>query len=267
MQNKFKSELAKTIAEKRRLWTPRQLGVLVAAIAACALMVGGSALSLPISAKGAGESPIDYETLISWEADYLVPGVVDVDGVPTDMLTHVGDWGSTYSVMRTVNLKADSFLTPGAIYAKQYSKWTYTTNVKLQDISMLPTVMVTNDVIDPVTGEVTEQTTTEVVAMKLGVLEIYDVEEATLYPVGWGISLNGIELTTALASYAVAVQVDGVMTIEITLPQGSYVNGDEVSIFVQYRAYMDWSSSTAEGISNFNEEAFPEFADYVAPVV
>lgn len=254
MQNKFKSELAKNIAEKRRLWSPRQLGVLVAAVAACALIVGASALALPITARGAGESPIDYETLISWEADYLVPGVVDVDGVPTDMLTHAADWDSTYSVMRTVNLKADSFLTPGAVYAKQYSKWTYTTIVKLQDVSMMETVTL-------------EDGSTQVAAVKLGTLEIYDVEEATLYPVGWGISLNGIELTTALASYAIAVQVDGVMTIEITLPQGSYVDGDEVSILVQYRAYMDWSSSTTEGISNFNEEAFPEFADYVAPVV
>jgi hypothetical protein len=254
MQNKFKSELAKRIAEKRRLWSPRQLGVLVAAIAACALIVGASALSLPITAKGAGESPIDYETLISWEADYLVPGVVDVDGVPTDMLTHASDWDSTYSVMRTVNLKADSFQTPGAVYAKQYSKWTYTTTVKLQDVSMMDTATL-------------EDGTTQIAAVKLGTLEIYDVEEATLYPVGWGISLNGIALTTALASYAVAVQVDGVMTIEITLPQGSYVNGDEVSIFVQYRAYMDWSSSTTEGISNFSEEAFPEFADYVVPTV
>lgn len=254
MQNKFKSELAKNIAEKRKLWSPRQLGVLVAAVAACALIVGATALALPITARGAGESPIDYETLISWEADYLVPGVVDVDGVPTDMLTHAADWDSTYSVMRTVNLKADSFLTPGAVYAKQYSKWTYTTIVKLQDVSMMETVTL-------------EDGTTQVAAVKLGTLEIYDVEEATLYPVGWGISLNGIELTTALASYAVAVQVDGVMTIEITLPQGSYVDGDEVSILVQYRAYMDWSSSTTEGISNFNEEAFPEFADYVAPVV
>lgn len=255
MQNKFKSELANRIAEKKRLWSPRQLGVLVAAVAACALIVGASALSLPITANGSGESPVDYETLISWESDYLVPGIVLVDEVETTTLTHADVWDSSYSVMRTVNLKADSFVTPGPIYSKQYSKWTYTTTVKLQDVSMLPTVTLADGI------------TTQIAAVNLGVLEILDVEEATLYPVGWGISLNGIALTAELASYAVASQVDGVMTIAITLPQGSYVNLDEVSIFVQYRAYMDWSSTTLEGIPNFSEVAFPGFPDYVAPTI
>lgn len=254
MNNEFKSELANRIAEKKRLWSPRQLGVLVAAVAACALIVGASAMSLPITANGSGNSPVDFETLISWESDYLVPGTVLVDDVETTALTHADVWDSSYSVMRTVNLKADSFLTPGAIYSKQYSKWTYTTTVKMQDVSMLPTVTM-------------EDGTIQVAPVTLGVLEIYDVEEATVYPVGWGISLNGIALTADLASYAVSSQVDGVMTVTITLPQGSYAAGDEVSIFVQYRAYMDWSSSTLEGIPNYSEVAFPGFPDYVAPTV
>jgi hypothetical protein len=252
MQNKFESELANRIAEKGRLWSPRQLGVLVAAIAACALIVGASALSLPITANGSGNSPITFEPLIEWKTDYLVPGVVDVEGVPTDMLTHADNWDSTYDVMRTVNLKADSFLTPGTV-TKQYSKWTYTTTVKLQDVSMMDTVLMDDGI------------TTQIKAVKLGTLEIYDVEGVTLDLVGYGISLNGAALTLEFASYAVASQDGDVMTIEITLPQGSYVNGDEVNIFVMYKADMDWSSSTSDGVINFDEEAFPGIPDYVAP--
>jgi hypothetical protein len=233
MQNKFESELANRIAEKGRLWSPRQLGVLVAAIAACALIVGASALSLPMTAKGSDNCPITFEPLIEWKTDYLVPGV-------DNTLTHADDWDSTYDVMRTVNLKADSFLTPGTV-VKQYSKWTYTTTVKLQDVSMLPMVG------------------TEIAAVQLGTLVIYDVGQETLELVSWGISLNGGALSLELASYAVASQVDDVMTIEITLPQGSYVNGNEVNIFVMYKADVDWSS-----LNNFYEEAFPGITDHAA---
>ena len=245
MQNKFKSELANRIAEKGRLWSPRQLGVLVAAIAACALIVGASALSLPITANGSGSSPITFEALIPGESDYLVPGVVDVDGVPTDMLTYADNWGSTYSVMRTVNLKVDTFATPGAIYAKQYTKWSYTTNVKLQDVSMLP---------------VTTDGTNEIAAVHLSTLTIFGLDEAGLYPVQWNITLGGMAMDVDMASCVAADQVDGTMTIEITLPQYAYADGDEIVILVQYRAAMAWDSS--EG---FSEVGFPEFPIYVAP--
>jgi hypothetical protein len=224
------------------------LGVLVAAIAACALIVGASALSLPITANGSGNSPITFEPLIPSEeqdgADYLVPGVVDVEGVPTDMLTYADDWDSTYSVMRTVNLKVDTFDTPGVVNAKVYTKWSYTTHVKLQDVSMLPMVG------------------TEIAAVHLSTLTIYGVNEATLYPVQWSITLGGVAMGLDLASYAVAVQdLDlGTMTIDITLPQYAYENGAEIVILVQYRAAMTWDSS--EG---FSEVGFPEFPIYVAP--
>lgn len=235
MQNKFESELANRIAEKGRLWSPRQLGVLVAAIAACALIVGASALSLPMTAKGSDNCPITFEPLIEWKTDYLVPGV---DDMGASVLTHADEWGPTYDVMRTVNLKADSFLTPGTV-EKYYSKWTYTTTVKLQDVSMLPMVG------------------TEIAAVQLGTLVIYDVGQETLELVSWGISLNGGDLGLDFGSYVYANQVGDVMTIEITLPQGSYVNGDEVNIFVMYKTELrDWIS-----LNNFYEEVFPGIYD------
>ena len=246
MQNKFKSELANRIAEKGRLWSPRQLGVLVAAIAACALIVGASALSLPITANGSGSSPITFEALIPGESDYLVPGVVDVEGVPTDMLTYADNWGSTYSVMRTVNLKVDTFETPGAVYAKEYTKWSYTTNVKLQDVSMLPVTTV---------GDVTQ-----IAAVHLSTLTISGLDAADLYPVQWSITLDGVAMDVVMASCVAADQVDGTMTIDITLPQYAYVDGAEIVILVQYRAAMAWDSS--EG---FSEVGFPGFPRYVAP--
>ena len=229
MQNKFKSELANRIAEKGRLWSPRQLGVLVTAIAACALIVGASALSLPIMASKSENCPIDFEELISGESDYLV----SVGGV----LTYADVSDSTYSVMRTVNLKVDTFDTPGAVYAKEYTKWSYMTNVKLQDVTLL-----------------------QGTAVHLSTLTITGVDAADLYPVQWSITLDGVAMDVVMASCVAADQVDGTMTIDITLPQYAYVDGAEIVILVQYRAAMAWDSN--EG---FSEVGFPEFPRYVAP--
>jgi hypothetical protein len=197
---------------------------------------------LPITANGSGNCPITFQELIPGESDYLVPEE-DADGVQTGELVHVADWDSTYSVMRTVNLKADTFDTPGAIYAKTYTKWSYTTSVKLQDVSML----------DTIDGQIA--------AVKLSTLTIYGLDEATLYPVNWNITVNGVAMDVELAAFAVALQVGGTMTVDITLPQFAYGAGDMVVIQVQYRAYMAWSA-----IEGFAEVGFPGFIDYVAPV-
>jgi hypothetical protein len=247
MQNKFKSELANRIAEKGRLWSPRQLGVLVAAIAACALIVGATALSLPITANGSGGSPITYVPLIAGESDYLVPAV-DEYGEPTGELAYASTWDSTFSVMRTVNLKADTFDTPGAIYSKEYTKWSYTTAVKLQDVSMLPV----------------NEDTGQIAAVHLSTLTIRGVTEATLYPVQWNFTVNGAWPELPRDSY-VAFEQDfdaGTMTIDITLPEGYIAAGTEVVILVQFRAFMSWDST--EG---FADVGFPEgFPPYVAPI-
>jgi hypothetical protein len=228
MQNKFESELANRIAEKGRLWSPRQLGVLVAAIAACALIVGASALSLPITASGSDNCPITFEPLLEQKTDYLVS-----DGAA---LTYADVWDSTYDVVRTVNLRSATFDT-GAIH----TKWTYTTHVKLQDVSMLVTV------------------DGQIAAVHLSTLTIYGVNEATLNldPVQYSITLGGVPMEGLnLASYAVADLDDGTtMTIDITLPPYAYVDGAEIVILVQYKADMLWNSLS----NGFDEIGFPEF--------
>lgn len=244
MGNRYKSELANRIAEKKPRFG-RQLGVLVAAVAACAVLVGAAGMALPIMASGSGNCPVTFEVLIEQDQDYLVPVDVtdELTGEVTTGLQHAEDWTGAYDLMRIANLKKDTFQTPG-LYAKTYTKFVYGVTVKLQSLANI-------DLADGV-------------GLTVGHLEITGVGAAEQFLMGASLSINGVVQEISPSAFVSDNLVVGTLLetveVDVVLPDLAYTEGDEVMLFVMYK------SALTEWAGGFAEEAFPEFADYVAPV-
>jgi len=244
MEKRYKSELANRIEEKRP-WSGRQLGVLVTAVVACAVLVGAAGMSLPIIANGSGSCPVEFQVLIEQDQDYLVQVEVtdDETGDVSTELQHAEDWTSSYDVMRTANLKMDTFVTPSP-NSKTYTKFVYAVTVKLQSLANI-------DLADGI-------------GLTVGHLEIDGVGAAEQLLTGATLSINGVvsdvPASAFLSDNLVAGSLVETVEVDLILPDLVYAEGDEVMLFVMYKsALTEWS-----GI--FGEDAFPEFADYVVPV-
>jgi len=215
MEKRYKSRLANRISEKRPR-SGRQLGVLVAAVAACAMLVGLAGASLPITANGSGNCPMDFQVLIEQDQDYLVPvEVTDESGEIATELQHAEDWTGAYDVMRIANLKKDTFQTPGT-YEKTYTKFVYGVTVKL--------------------GSLANVDLSDGVGMTVGHLELYGVGAAEQSLMDAKISINGVMQDMSTAAFLsdnleAGVLVDTVV-IDLILPDLAYADGDEVMLFV-----------------------------------
>lgn len=242
MEGRYKSQLAKRVAEKKP-WAGRQLGALVAAVAACALLVGVATFSIPIAAKGSGDSPVDYADLFVQDQDYLIATEVvgDDDQVSVELQHASSSWDGPYDVMKVSRLKMDTFQTPG-LYSKTYTKFVYTVTVKL--------------------GSIENIDLTDGVGLTVAHVEITGVGDAQQYLKEASLSING-ELTDVPVSQYVISNINTVgedlievLEFDIILPDLDYAAGDEISVFVMFMsALTDWTGLASE-------DAFPEFDDY-----
>lgn len=243
MEKRYKSDLANRIADKKPR-SSRQLGVLATAVVACAMLVGVAGAALPIMANGSGNCPMDFQVLIEQDQDYLVPvEVTDESGLVSTELQHAEDWTGAYDAMRIANLKTDTFQTPG-LYAKTYTKFVYSVTVKLQSLANIDL--------------------TDGVGMTVGHLEIAGVGSAEQFLMDAKISINGIMQDIGASAFVSDNLETGTLLetveVDLILPDLMYSEGDEVMLFVMYK------SGLVEWLGGFVEEAFPEYADYVAPV-
>lgn len=246
MESRYKSQLANRIAEKKP-WSGRQLGVLVAAVAACALLVGAASFSIPIEANGSGNSPVNFEDIFVQKQDYLIPVEVEgEDGVVAVELQHTdGIWDGPYDVMKVSRLKMDTFQTPG-LYAKTYTKFVYTVTVKL--------------------GSIENIEFTDGIGLIVAHVEITGVGAAQQYLNSGSLSINGELMDVPVNQYVtsninlVGDELIDVLKFDVILPDMSYVAGDEISVFVMFMsALTDWAGEAFE-------DAFPEFGDYDVPM-
>lgn len=244
MEGRYKSQLANRIAEKKP-WSGRQLGVLVAAVAACALLVGAASFSIPIAANGSGGSPVEYADLFAQDQDYLVPVEVEgEDGEVSVELQHADLWDGPYDVMKVSRLKMDTFQTPG-LYSKTYTKFVYTVTVKL--------------------GSIENIDLTDGFGLTVAHVEITGVGAAQQYLKNGSLSINGVLTDVPVIQYVISeinpvgAELVDVLKFDIILPDLVYAAGDEISVFVMFMsALTGWTGEASE-------DAFPAFDDYVVP--
>lgn len=251
MKRKFESELGKRIVRgsRRASQSPVALAALVSA--ACAIILGASAMMVPaLAVPGDPGPPVTYVNLIDAEDDYLVN-----DGTAIVKIDEVGD--DLFQVKRVATLKHAIFSTPGMSSA-EYTKIVYSVNVNLRDLTELED---------------------DVVGMVVGALDVAYAGAAAPLTVDFSLAINGEVLHETAYNetgvpYAGAemnpfevdwidtsddgIDVADTISVDAVLPdlasafeKQSYEPGDSVELFILIKI-----GEPVETLS-FSEVAFP----------
>jgi hypothetical protein len=224
MGREFESELAARITQRHMSPAGRRTTLLFMSVVSCALMIGASAAVLSMKATAEVKGPTTYTDLFS-NTDYLV----DSDGsiaLWTDPLVDPVD--EVILVKKNSTLKFVEFYPPGNPPTVN-TKFVYTVNVKLKDLSLF---------------------TEGVAGMVVSQLTVYGMEELNVVPivVSTAVAVNGVPVTNSddqtpldMAAYVDWGFTEGVTTVGVMLPnlEGTdtvgYSDGDMVSIFIMWK--------------------------------
>jgi len=241
MSGKFETELARRVA---RGDTPKKRLVVTLFVAvSCAILVGSAAFAVLANALAADGGPTVYEEDIAAE-DYLI---FSEDEEPEVIYSEVPALDETYLVKRGATFKHVQFDTPGNS-PNVYTKYVYVVNIRLKDLTAFP---------DGVDG-------LRVCSLEVTNMDAPDLIEVTSSFLVNDVAPTPIDATAPAVTGVTWAVVDGTLTAEVVLPdlsgtlEGDYSQGDQVSVFVMWKAAVTGWDGIATDIP------FPDYAVAVA---
>jgi len=219
MSRKFESELARRVA--RGDAPKKRLAVTLFVAVSCAILVASAAYALMANVLAADGGPTVYEEDMAAE-DYLI---LSGDEEPVVTYSETPALDESFLVKRGATFKHVQFDTPGNS-PNVYTKYVYVVNIRLKDLSAFP---------EGVDG------------LRVCSLEVTNMDAPDLIEVTSSFLVNDVA-PVPLDSTAPAVTgvswavVDGVLTADVVLPdlsltsEGDYDQGDQVSVFVMWKA-------------------------------